>query len=300
MSDNALKPAIPFSAACLGIATFAAMDAMMKGLAIEMGTYNAMLWRTGIAALLALSLFAVTRSAMPPRSSLKIHIWRGTVTSIMAYLFFWGLIYVPLAEAIALSFIAPLIALYLAAIILGEKIGKSSVLASFIGLAGAAIIVQGKLSGDYTAETAKGVVAILVSAALYAYNLILQRQQALIAKPVEISLFQNATVVAVYLVFAPFLAVVPSPGQWMPLTLTAVLGVSSLMLLSWAYARAEAKNLIPVEYTAFVWACLFGWLGYGETLTMMTLAGTALIVFGCLLAAFQHPDDVEHIETTVI
>ena len=300
MKHKAASSGIPFAAACLGIATFAAMDAMMKGLSIDMGTYNAMLWRTGIAAGLALILFAITGCKMPERSALRVHVWRGLITSGMAYLFFWGLVYVPLAEAIALSFIAPLIALYLAAIILGEKIGKNSVLASLIGLAGAGIIVQGKLSGDYNAETSKGVAAILVSAALYAYNLILQRQQALIAKPVEISLFQNATVVSVYLVFAPFLAVVPSLEQWAPLTLTAVLGVSSLMFLSWAYARAEAKKLIPVEYTAFVWACLFGWLGYGEKLTMVTLTGTALIVFGCLLAAFQHPDDVEHIETTAI
>jgi len=300
MSHNTLKPAIPFSAACLGIATFAAMDAMMKGLATEMGTYNAMLWRTGIAALLALSLFVLTRSTMPPRSSLKIHLWRGMVTSVMAYLFFWGLVYVPLAEAIALSFIAPLIALYLATLLLGETIGKTEVIASIIGLAGAAVIIFGKFSGDYSAETAKGVVAILISAALYAYNLILQRQQALIAKPIEISLFQNATVVSIYLLLAPFLAVVPLAEQWPALTLTAVLGVSSLMLLSWAYARAEAKTLIPVEYTAFVWASIFGWLAYDEQLTLATLVGTALIVFGCLLAARQHPEAVEHVESTAV
>ena len=50
----------------------------------------------------------------------------------------------------------------------------------------------------------KGIAAILLSAVLYAYNLILQRQQALIAGPIEIAFFQNATMVAVYLVFAPF------------------------------------------------------------------------------------------------
>jgi S-adenosylmethionine uptake transporter len=300
MNNKSLNPGLPFFAAGLGMATFAGMDAMMKGLAIEMGTYNALLWRTAIATGFALLLFAVRRCALPERSALRIHIWRGLVTSVMAYLFFWGLVYVPLAEAIALSFIAPLIALYLAAVLLQEKIGRNAVLASLIGLAGACIIVQGKLSGNYSEETGKGVAAILASAALYSYNLILQRQQALIANPIEISLFQNATVVAIYLLFAPFLAVMPLPEQWPALTLTAVLGLSSIMLLSWAYARAEAKNLIPVEYTAFVWASLFGWLAYDEKLTLVTLAGTALIVFGCLLAARQHPDDVEHVESTAI
>ncbi|MEP4487138.1 MAG: DMT family transporter [Halioglobus sp.] len=300
MSQSTMNPGIPFSVACLGIATFVAMDAMMKGLSIEMGTYNAMLWRTGIAMCLALLLFTAKRCALPAKPALRIHIWRGLVTSVMAYLFFWALIYIPLAEAIALSFIAPLIALYLAAILLGEKVGNNSVIASLIGLVGAVVVVQGKLSGDYTAETIKGVAAILASAGLYGYNLILQRQQALISNPVEISLFQNATVVSVYLLFAPFLAVVPLPEQWPVLTVTAVLGLISLMLLSWAYARAEAKNLIPVEYTAFVWASLFGWLAYDEVLTLSTIAGTALIVSGCLLAARQHPETVEHVESTAL
>ena len=272
----------------------------MKGLATDMGTYNAILWRTGIAVLLALAVFLARRGAMPERAALRIHIWRGLITSVMAYLFFWGLIYVPLAEAVALSFIAPLLALYLAALLLKENIGKNAVLASVIGITGAGIIIQGKLSGDYNADTGKGVAAILISATLYAYNLILQRQQALIANPVEVSLFQNATVATVYLLFAPFLAVVPASNQWPALTLTAVLGVSSLMMLSWAYARAEAKTLIPVEYTAFAWAALLGWLIYDEELTLVTLAGTALIVGGCLLAARQHPDDIEHVESTAV
>jgi hypothetical protein len=46
--------------------------------------------------------------------------------------------------------------------------------------------------------------AILLSAVMYAYNLILQRQQAILAKPFEIAFFQNGTVVFIYLLFAPF------------------------------------------------------------------------------------------------
>jgi len=54
-------------------------------------------------------------------------------------------------------------------------------------------------------------------------------------------------------------------------------------------ARAEAKVLLPVEYTAFIWAALFGWLFFAEALTLSTVAGTVLIVSGCLLAARQYP-----------
>ncbi len=272
----------------------------MKGIAIEMGAYNAMLWRTCIALLIAATLFIWRQGRWPGTSILRFHIWRGVVTSLMAYLFFWGLVYVPLAEAIGLSFIAPLIALYLAAVLLKEKIGEKAIWASLIGFAGALVIIGAKLGGDYSDEIGKGIAAILLSALLYAYNLILQRQQALMAQPIEIVFFQNATMFSIYLVFAPFKAVVPSMTQLPNLAAAAILGTVALLLLSWAYARAEARILIPVEYTAFIWAALFGWLAFSEVPSVATLGGTFLIVVGCLVAIRQKPGQVDHIETTVV
>ena len=278
---------IAFLVACLGIASFSAMDGAMKALALSLGTYNAMLWRTLVALGLAGLLFAWKGSGWPQAAVLKLHVWRGAVTSVMAFLFFWGLTVVPLAEAIALSFIAPLIALYLARILLHETIGPSAVIASLIGFTGAMIIVAGKLEGEYEPEVLPGIAAILVSAVLYAYNLILQRQQALAAKPFEIAFFQNGTVVLIYLLLAPFLAVPPPTSEYPLLVMTATLGLLSLLLMSWAYARAETRILIPVEYSAFIWAAIIGWFWFGEVVTGTTLVGTVLIVFGCLRAARQ-------------
>ena len=300
MTQSVGSSAIPFSVASLGIATFAGMDVVMKSLSIEMGAYNAILWRTVISLLIASGLFLWKRKRWPANSVIRLHLWRGVITSIMAFLFFWGLVYVPLAEAIGLSFIAPLIALYLAAVILKEKIGDKAIIASVIGLAGAVVIVGGKLGGEYGDNVEKGMAAILLSAVLYAYNLILQRQQALIAEPVEIAFFQSGTMLTLYLLFAPLWAVVPALEILPELTAAAVLGIVSMLMVSWAYARAEARILIPVEYTAFIWAALFGWLVFAEEVTMATLAGTVLIVVGCLVAARQHPDRVEHVETTVV
>lgn len=300
MREQSQSAAVPFSVACLGIATFAGMDVIMKSLSIEMGAYNAMLWRTSIALVIAAALFIGKRGRWPGNSIIRLHIWRGIVTSLMAFLFFWGLVLVPLAEAIGLSFIAPLIALYLAAVLLKEKVGEKAILASVIGFSGALVIIGGRLGGEYTEDIGKGIAAILLSAILYAYNLILQRQQALIAEPIEIAFFQNATMVTVYLVFAPFYARTPALGQLPDLAGAAILGMTSLLLLSWAYARAEARILIPVEYTAFIWAALFGWLIFAEEVTVTTLGGTVLIVVGCLVAARQRPNHIDHVETTVV
>jgi S-adenosylmethionine uptake transporter len=276
------------------------MDALMKGLSVAMGAYNAMLWRTGIGLLLAGTLFAFRRTPWPQSRVLKVHIWRGVVVSLMAFLFFWGLARVPLAETIGLSFIAPLIALYLAAALLRERIGEKAVLASVTGFAGALVIIGGKLGGDYDEDVGMGIAAVLLSAVLYAYNLILQRQQALLAEPVEIAFFQSAIVLVVYLLFAPMFAVAPHLDQLPDLVGAALLGITGLLLLSWAYRRAEARILIPMEYTAFIWAAILGWLFFAEPLTPATLVGTALIVSGCLLAARQQTARVAHVETTVV
>ena len=300
MSQPHQKPIIPFGVALLGIATFAAMDVVMKGLSIEMGAYNAILWRTLIGLPMAALLFIWKGNSWPQVSNIKVHVWRGLVISLIAFMFFWGLVHVPLAEAIGLSFIAPLIALYLAVVLLGERISRRSVIASLIGFSGAMVIIAGKLGGEYSDTIGLGMAAIFCSAVLYGYNLILQRQQALLADPVEIALFQNGTILVVYAMLAPFLAIPPATGQLLPLAAAALLGVVSILFLSWAYARAQAKILIPVEYTAFIWAALFGWLVFGEEVTFITLAGTALIVAGCLLAAAQQPDKVDHVEATAL
>jgi len=295
-----MTTAVPFTIAALGIATFAAMDVAMKGLSLEIGAYNAMLWRTCIALALATGLFLWNLQRWPMKSTVRLHVWRGVVTSLMAFLFFWGLVYVPLAEAIGLSFIAPLIALYLAAVLLRERVGNKAVAASALGFVGALVVIAGQFSGEFNENAGRGILAILSSAVLYAYNLILQRQQALIADPIEIAFFQNGTVVLVYSLFAPFLAVIPDSQLLPGLIGAAILGIVSLLLLSWAYARAEARILIPVEYTAFIWAALFGWLVFAEQVTVATLAGTTLIIVGCLIAARQQAGHVDHVETTAV
>ncbi len=58
-------------------------------------------------------------------------------------------------------------------------------------------------------EAALGIAAVLVSACLYAWNLILQRQQALLAKPAEVAVFQSAVTTLTLALAAPWLLVLP-------------------------------------------------------------------------------------------
>jgi S-adenosylmethionine uptake transporter len=290
------SPAIAFAVAAAGVGTFSLMDAAMKDLSLSVGAYNAVLWRNLAGTLIAGMLFVATGQGWPARSNLRLHLWRSIIVAGMAVSFFWAIARLPLAEAIGLSFIAPVIALYLAAIMLGEKIGREAILASIAGLAGVGVILYGKFSGHYSSDALWGAFAVLFSAVLFAYNLILARQQAQAAGPIEIAFFQNLLTASVLALFAPwFLA--PLVVAKLPMLLTAAsLAIFSLLLMSWAYARAEAQILIPVEYTAFVWAVLFGWVFFDEPVTLATLIGTALIIGGSLIAARVKPAIVNHVE----
>jgi S-adenosylmethionine uptake transporter len=274
-----------FAVATLGIALFSLMDALMKGLSLAIGTYNALLWRTLAGATMAGIVFLLRRSPWPTRPAMRFHLIRGTMSSVMAILFFWGLARVPMAQAIALAFVAPLIALYLAAILLDEKIERSAILASALGFAGVVVILAGQAEADLGPEAFWGSIAILGSAGLYAWNIILMRQQALLAGPIEIAFFTSFIMVSCFLVAAPFLAAAPPPDQIPQILAAAVLAFGSLLLLSWAYARAEAQHLAPVEYTGFIWASIFGFLFFAEPVRPLTLIGAAMIVVACLYAA---------------
>jgi S-adenosylmethionine uptake transporter len=294
--------AAPFAVACVGIALFSLMDAVVKDIVLIIGAYNAMIWRQMVATALGGSIFLGTRSAWPGPAVIKIAAKRGVLGAAMAFTFFWGIARVPLAEGIALSFIAPLIALYLAAVLLGEEVGKRAITASVLGFGGVIVIFTGRI-GEATHDRAAwiGIGSILISAVLYAYNLILQRQQAQITTPSQVVFLQNSFAFAATLPFFPWLGVAPPTNLWPMIVLAACITVASLFLLSWAYARAEAQVLLPVEYTAFLWAALFGWLFFREAVTLPIVAGAVLIVAGCIIAArAKPPTQREPVESAMV
>ena len=278
-------PLLPVLAAVAAIGLLSWMDAFMKSAALAVGAYSALLLRAPIGFGIAAPAWALSGGRWPAREILNIHVIRGIVVAAMAFLFFFGLTLLPLAQAIAISFVAPLIALFLASVLLGEQIGRQAIIGALLGLGGVLVILAGKIWRETMSEGAPlGIAAVLGSAVLYAWNLVLQRQQALVAKPLEVATFQNAITFLVLAGFAPFFLHLPSGGEWRDIVVSALLSLSGALLFTWGYARAETQRLAPLEYTGFLWAALFGWLFFGETVTGATTAGAALIVAGCWVA----------------
>ncbi|HSG33505.1 MAG TPA: DMT family transporter [Sphingomonadaceae bacterium] len=287
---------IPFLATLLAIALFSLMDATMKYASIAVGAYSATFLRSLLGFLLALPLWLQNGARWPSKPTLIVHVKRGIVGSFTALTFFYGLVRLPIAEAIAISFIAPLVALMLAAALLKERIGRQARAAAVLGLLGVLVIAFGRTGAEVShPEAAWGVAAVLLSAVLYAWNLILQRQQALLARPREVAVFQTAIATLVLGLASPWLLVLPDSAGWISIAASAVLALGAVIVMSWAYARAETQALVPLEYTAFLWAILIGWLAFGEALTLPTLLGAGLIIVGCWIAAPR-----KHIEQTAL
>jgi drug/metabolite transporter (DMT)-like permease len=282
----AQRPLQGFLAALGAVAVLSIMDAVMKHLVIVIGIIAVSIWRSAANLLVSALLYLPRRAAWPDRKTLRVHVARGIIVMVMAALFFWGIGRVPLAQAIALTFIAPLIAMLLAAVFLNERIGPSSIAGAIGAFAGVIVIVFGQAKANVGSDVLLGIASILGSALCYAVNIVLMRRQALVAKPLEINFFQCVTVMLLWLLVIPAAGFPAWPGeQWIWVAVACLLSTSGTLLFAWGYARGPASYLAVTEYSGFLWASLMGWLVFRERVSSTTLVGAVLIIAGCLVAA---------------
>jgi len=290
-------PVQGFLAALGAVAVLSVMDAVMKHLVLAIGIIAVSIWRAIVNMGISAAIFLPQRRRWPSAATLKIHVSRGILVTILAFLFFWGIGRVPLAQAIALTFIGPLIALLLAAVFLHEKIGPLSIAGSIAAFAGVLVIMFGQAQAKVGPEVMLGSAAILCSAACYAVNIVMMRHQARIADPLEINFFQSLTVMAVWLFVMPVAGLPPAlDKEWIWVVVASLMSTAGTLLYGWGYARGPASYLAVTEYSGFLWASLCGWLVFQERVSSYTLAGAVLIVGGCLLAARSKVPEPPEIE----
>ncbi|HUP66734.1 MAG TPA: DMT family transporter [Sphingomicrobium sp.] len=279
-------PLQAFLVALGAVAVLSVMDAVMKHLVLAIGIIAVSVWRALANFTISAILYLPRTNAWPDRGTLKIHIARAIDVTVMAFLFFWGIGRVPLAQAIALTFIAPLIALLLAGMFLHERIGSRSILGSIVAFAGVVVIVLGQAQARLGEEAMLGSIAIIGSALCYAVNIVMMRRQAVAAKPLEINFFQSLTIMILWLAALPLVGLPDWPAMqvgWV--VVAALMSTSGTLLFAFAYARGEASYLAVTEYSAFLWAAALGWIIFREPVSLYTVAGALLIVGGCLVGA---------------
>ncbi len=210
------------------------------------------------------------------------HILRGLLMAAALFFFFWALALMPLAEAIAVAFSAPLFITALSWPILGERVGPHRWGAVGVGFVGMLIIVQ---PGSDTFQSAAFLV--IVSAFVFALAVLYTRRIA--ATETNTAIFTYTTVVA-FVAFAPMAALTWQTPQVSELWLFAVLGFvggAAHFLVIVAYRLVPAAINATFEYTALVWGSLWGWLIWQEKPEVEVWIGAPIIIAAGLYITYR-------------
>jgi drug/metabolite transporter (DMT)-like permease len=276
---------IPFLVAGLGILLLSAMDALIKSVAATHPTAQIVFMRYACGMPWALLFFAWTRPPAPTREMVAAHVLRGVLVAITAFLFFYALATLPLAEAITLAFLSPLFLALLAAMILKEPIPPAVLIAIGVGFVGMMVIVAGKIGGGaLDLPRMLGIAAAASSALAYAANLVLLRKRAQTDPFGLIILFQNLFPLIIITPFAWFVWETPELRSWLIFLGIGIFGLAGHLCMAWAFKHANAGPLGVLEYTALIWSAGFGYLFFAEVPAWTTWAGAGLIVAACLAA----------------
>lgn len=273
----------PVAAVATAIALLASMDAVMKGLMDVFPLPQAVFLRYVAGLVVALPVYMAARAPIGRRSLIANGL-RSFIVIATATSFFYAISALPLADVIAIAFLAPFFMALLGRLLLGESVAPRVAAGILVGFAGVLAIVWGELGTPAGTGSLGGVAAALAAAFFYALaNVLLRKQSAYDTTPVLVML-QTA--------FAALLAAPFGIMAWKPLS-TAELGLFAAaglagtlghLALAWGFSRAKAARLGVLEYTGFLWASLFGFVFFAETPKAETVAGAALIIGACLVA----------------
>lgn len=209
------------------------------------------------------------------------HFRRGLVGVTAMGLGFYGIMRLPLPDAIAIGYAMPLLTVVFAAVFLGETVRIFRWSAVAVGLGGVLIISWPRLSlfgGGFGSSEALGVMAVLASATLGATAMILVRKLILTEKTPTIVLYFSLTATVLSLATLPFGWIVP---DWPTLGLMAMAGFCGglgQILLTQSYRHADVSTIAPFEYTSIVLGILIGYFVFGDVPTWTMLTGTAIVV----------------------
>lgn len=210
------------------------------------------------------------------------HFWRGLIGTSAMGLGFTALGLLPLPEATALSYAAPLLTVIFAAMFLGEQVRAFRLTAVFVGLIGVIIVLLPNLTVTSLDAAgglrAVGAMAALLAAVCAALAQVFVRKLIRTEATAAIVFYFSVTATALSLLTIPFGWVVPSPGEAALLVGAGLLGGVGQILLTESYRHAEAGVIAPFEYVSMLLALVLGYIVFSEIPTRSMIAGAVLIV----------------------
>ena len=211
-----------------------------------------------------------------------LHLLRGAALVGSSLFFISGLAYLPIAEASATGFVAPLFVTALSIAFLGEKVGLRRWIATGIGLVGVLIILRPGTGAFHPAAFFP-----LVSALAWACTLIMTRMMSGTERAITTMTYSSIAGLLILSALVPFVWVTPS---WHDILFGIVIGVASTAgqwIVVLAFRYADASVLAPFSYLQLVWVSFLGFLIFGEVPDVYTVTGAAFIVASGLYTAHR-------------
>ena len=278
-------PAIAVLVAYLGLT---GMDAIIKELTASFHIGQIVALRYLFGALVALPFFVASQ---PPRISgpiLRAGFLRAIFIIVAAGSFFYAISIMPLAEATALAFTAPLFVILFARLLLQEPVPAVAVVSIMLGFAGVVVMLQRELAiMDLSSVSVIGAGFVLIAAICYSLVMVLTRLHSLHAEP-GVLVFAQTMIAG--LLALPFLILTWREMDWTDTALFFIVGLLGSLChfaLAWAFSSANAARLSPLEYSVLPWAVIFGFVFFDEIPRPETLVGGVMIVGACLLVLWR-------------
>ena len=208
----------------------------------------------------------------------------SSVMMLMSTLFFFSAVKsIPVAEAISVTFVAPLAVVLLAWPMLGERVTPFRLAAVVVGFSGVLIVIR---PGSAVFQWAS--LLLLCSALCYAIYQILIRRLAGIDHPAT-SVFYSVLLGAILMsIWLPFVWKTPvSLADWLLLCSLGVFGALGHYCVAKAMTYASANFVAPFNYTQMIGSVIVGYLMFAEVPDFYTWLGTAVIIAGGLMVGWQ-------------
>ncbi len=267
----------------LGTSIVPIMDAIAKVLGDSMSplqiTWGRFLFQFLIMGT-ALIIMSGYKTLIPKKPA--THIIRGLFLATATTFFFWGLQHLPLANAIAIFFVQPMILTVLSAVLLGEKIGWHRRIAVVTGFIGTLLIIK-----PGTDAFSLAALLPLAAAFFFACYIALTRAVANIDHAATMQ-FASGLAAAIALTFALWIASfwpdsgfapsVATTTEWFWLFVIGIVAAAGHLLVVMGVNRAPASALAPLGYVEIIAATILGWFVFKELPDALTWLGIAIIV----------------------
>jgi len=211
-----------------------------------------------------------------------LQVMRGVALLGSSLFFISGLRFLPIAEASATGFVAPLFVTALSIVFLGETVGVRRWLATSVGLIGVLIILRPGTGAFHPAAFFP-----IVSALAWACTLIMTRMMSGRDHAITTMTYSSIVGVCILSALVPLVWVAPS---WHDILFGVFIGLASTAgqwIVVLAFRYADASVLAPFSYTQLLWVSILGFVIFGEVPDVWTVTGAVFIVGSGLYTAHR-------------